>query len=201
MLKPILTSIAVAGVLALSACATQSGPKPAAEEAAKAATPPATQQESNLFIVFKEDLGRYYIFGDPALYRVYLDTDEVALTRSFIGEGPGGTSLIFGMTKDDAKRGGPTPAERLYKAEVTPSGPFYGEVLKEGRYYVFFTWEDMAAYLKHGEVPLTYTEIGVGPKGETVVYALNKETAKKGRPEAAIRRFHALHAKQETAAK
>lgn len=196
MHKPIITSLALAGILALTGCATQTGPQPAAKPDVPQAAA-ATQGEANLFIVFKEDLGRYYIFGDPELYRIYLETDEVALTRAFIGEGPDGTSLIFGMTKDDAKRGGPTPAERLYKGEVKPTGPFYGEVLKDGRYYVFFTWQDMADYLKHGEVPLTYTEIGVGPKGETVVYALNKETAKKGRPEAAIKRFHALHPKQD----
>lgn len=196
MHKTIMTSLALAGILVVSGCATQTGPQPAAKPDAQQAAA-ATQGEANLFIVFNEDLGRYYIFGDPQLYRIYLETDEVAMTRSFIGAGPDGTSLIFGMTKDDAKRGGPTPAERLYKGEVKPAGPFYGEVLKDGRYYVFFTWQDMADYLKHGEVPLTYTEIGVGPKGETVVYALNKETAKKGRPEAAIKRFHALHPKQE----
>jgi predicted small secreted protein len=202
MHKHILTSLAVAGALALSGCATQTGSKPDAQETAKpAAAMPATQQEANLFIVFNDDLGRYYIFGDPALYRIFLDTGEVALARTFIGEGPEGASLVFGMTKDDARQGSrPTPGERLYKGEIAPSGPFYGEVLKDGRYYVFFTWPDMAAYLKHGEVPLTYTEIGVGPQGETVIYALNKDTAKLGRPEAAIRRFHALHPKKEAAA-
>ncbi|PKO57708.1 MAG: hypothetical protein CVU24_18475 [Betaproteobacteria bacterium HGW-Betaproteobacteria-18] len=32
-----------------------------------------------------------------------------------------------------------------------------------------------------------------GPKGETVVYALNKESAKQGTPVAAVERFHRQH--------
>ncbi len=194
-----LTHLALACTLTLAACASPGGPAPTAQSGEKpkqSALPEAQQQEANLFIVFNEDLGRYYIFGDPALYQLYLSTGEVALSRASIGEGPEGSSLIFAMNKEDAKRGGPTPAERLYKGEVTPTGPFYGEVLKGGRYYVFFQWKDMADYLKHGEVPLTYTEIGAGPADETVIYALNKDTAKQGRPLAAIERFHALHPKQ-----
>jgi hypothetical protein len=205
--KHVFTALALAGALTLSACATERVSPPAAQPAKPAASQAAAesqaaaQQEANLFIVFDEERGRYYIFGDPALYRIFLETGEVALARTFIGEGPEGTSLVFGLTKEDAKDAGrPTPAERLYKGQATVSGPFYGEVLKGGRYYVFFTWPDMADYLKHGEVPLTYTEIGVGPNGETVIYALNKNTAKEGRPEAAIKRFHALHPKKATAA-
>ena len=207
--KHVFTALAFAGVLALSGCATQPGSQPVAQPAKPAAEPAkptaaqaAVQQEANLFIVFDEERGRYYIFGEPGLYRLFLETGEVAMSRTFVGEGPEGTSLIFALTKEDAKGASrPTSAERLYKGQTTPSGPFYGEVLKGGRYYVFFTWADMADYLKHGEVPLTYTEIGVGPNGETVIYALNKNTAKEGRPEAAIKRFHALHPKKETAAK
>lgn len=193
------TGLALICALALAACASPGGSRPAAPaETAKTASdkPQEPKQETNLFIVFNEDLARYYVFGDAALYRLFLETGEVAMTRAFIGEGPEGSSLIFGMNKDDARRGGPTPAERLYKGEITPAGPFYGEVFKGGRYYVFFQWKDMADYLKHGEVPLTYTEIGTGPNGETVIYALNKETAKLGRPVAAIERFHALHPRQ-----
>jgi hypothetical protein len=51
----------------------------------------------------------------------------------------------------------------------------------------------MSDYLKHGEVALTYTEIGSGPKGETVIYALNKESSKQGKPVAAIERFQKQH--------
>ena len=185
----ITTLIVAMGLVgAIGGCATQ-GPgatAPAAVAEKKAVA------EQYMFMTFHEN-GRLYVLGDPALQRIFMDTGEVALTRTRIGEGPGGRTLIFGMNTDDAKRGGPTAAEMMYDGKQAPAEPFYGEVFKDGRYYVFVDWKDMADYLKHGEVPLTYTEIGTGPKGETVIYALNKDTAKQGRPGAAIERFHKQH--------
>lgn len=148
--------------------------------------------EQNLFLTFHEN-GRLYVLGDANLERIFLETGEVALTRTRIGDGPDGRTLVFGVTKDDVKRVGPTDAEMLYDGKQVPAGPFYGEVARNGRLYVFAEWQDMAAYLRHGEVALTYTEVGAGPKGETVVYALNRETVKQGKPVAAIERFHKQH--------
>lgn len=175
---------------AMGGCATQ-GVNSGADMPAVAAEKKDVA-EQHLFMTFHEN-GRIYVLGDPKLQQVFMQTDEVALTRTRIGEGPDGRTLIFGMNKDDAKRDGPTDAEMMYDGKQKPTGPFYGEVIKDGRYYVFVEWEDMADYLKHAEVPLTYTEIGTGPKGETVIYALNKNTAKQGKPVAAIGRFHKQH--------
>lgn len=187
-----ITSLIVAMGLvgAMGGCATQDVKSGTAAPAATAEKKAVAEQQ--LFMTFHEN-GRVYVLGDPALQQVFMETDEVALTRTRIGEGPGGRTLIFGMNKDDAKRGGPTVAEMMYDGKQEPTGPFYGEVIKDGRYYVFVEWKDMADYLKHGEVPLTFTEIGTGPKGETVIYALNKNTAKQGKPVAAIERFHKQH--------
>ncbi len=187
-----ITSLIVAMGLvgAMGGCATQGTNASAAAPAAEVEKKVVAEQY--LFTTFHEN-GRVYVLGDPALQRIFLETDEVALTRTLIGEGPDGRTLIFGMNKDDAKRGGPTVAEMMYDGKQAPAGPFYGEVIKAGRYYVFVEWKDMADYLKHSEVPLTYTEIGTGPKGETVIYALNKNTAKQGKPVAAIERFHRQH--------
>lgn len=184
----LIVAMGLAG--AMGGCATQGANSGAAAPAAAAEK--KTVAEQNLFMTFHEN-GRVYVLGDPTLQRIFLETDEVALTRTRISEGPGGRTLIFGMNKDDAKRGGPTDAEMMYDGKQEPAGPFYGEVFKDGRYTVFVEWKDMADYLKHGEVPLTYTEIGTGPKGETVIYALNKETAKQGKPGSAIERFRKQH--------
>ncbi len=190
--------LAAAALLALaSGCATQQASKPAAEQTA---SKPATQTEDNLFIAYNDENGRIYVLGDPSLYRLYLQTGEVALTRTRIGAGPDGATVVFGMNKDDAKTGGPTLAEQYYDGAKQPQGPFYGEVFKGGRFYVFNEWKDMADYLKHGEVALTYTEIGAGPDGETVVYALNKDSAKNGPPKAAIAQFHRMHPAKAKAA-
>lgn len=182
--------VAMGFVGAMGGCATQGANTGAATPAAAAEKKAVAEQY--LFMTFHEN-GRLYVLGDPKLQQVFMETDEVALTRTRIGDGPDGRTLIFGMNKDDAKTGGPTVAEMMYDSKQEPAGPFYGEVIKDGRYYVFVEWKDMAAYLKHGEVPLTYTEIGTGPKGETVIYALNKDTAKQGKPVAAIERFGKQH--------
>jgi hypothetical protein len=188
-----ITSLLVAmGFLgAMGGCATQ-GAKPGSSAPATPVAETKAVAEQQLFMTFHEN-GRVYVLGDTKLQEIFLQTDEVALTRTRIGEGPDGRTLIFGMNKDDAKRGGPTDAENLYDGKLEPAGAFYGEVYKDNRYYVFVIWQDMAAYLKHGEVPLTHTEIGAGPKGETVIYALNKDTSKLGRPVAAIERFNKQH--------
>lgn len=187
----ITTLIVAMGLVgAMGGCAMQGANTAAATPAAAAEKKAVAEQY--MFLTFHEN-GRLYVLGDPKLQQVFMQTDEVALTRTRIGEGPDGRTLIFGMNKDDAKTGGPTAAEMMYDGKQEPAGPFYGEVFKDGRYYVFVEWKDMADYLKHGEVPLTYTEIGAGPKSETVIYALNKETAKQGRPVAAIERFRKQH--------
>lgn len=188
----LIAAMGVAGVM--SGCANKSAkPTPApVAAAAPAAVMAKAVVEQNFFMVHHEN-GRLYVLGDAKLYRVFLDTDEVALTRTRISAGPDGQTLIFGMNKDDAKRGGPTSAESIYDGQTTGADPFYGEVFKNGRYYVFGLWSDMANYLKHGEVPLTYTEIGTGPRGETVIYALNKKSAKEGKPVALIERFQKQH--------
>lgn len=189
-----ITTLIVAMTLAgvVGGCATRGqGAHPDATASLVVAEEKAVV-EQDLFLTFHEN-GRLYVLGDPKLQQIFIETNEVALARTRIGEGPDGRTLVFGMNKDDASRGGPTAAEMLYDGKLVPAGPFYGEVTKDGRFYVFIEWKDMADYLKHGEVPLAYTEIGAGPKGETVVYALNKETAKQSKPVAAIERFHMQH--------
>lgn len=186
----LIVAMGIAG--AMGGCASN-GVKTAAVPAAAPAAESKTVAEQQMFMTFHEN-GRVYVLGDTKLQNIFMQTDEVALTRTRIGEGPDGRTLIFGMNKDDAKRGGPTEAENMYDGKLVPAGAFYGEVFKDGRYYVFIEWKDMAAYLKHGEVPLTYTEVGAGPKGETVIYALNKDTSKLGKPVAAIERFNKQHA-------
>ncbi|MDO8347704.1 MAG: hypothetical protein Q7S85_07385 [Rugosibacter sp.] len=194
----LIAAAALAGMM--GGCATQgqdarseaAKPVAAAEVKVEPKVETKVVPEQNLFLTFHEN-GRIYVLGDAKLEQIFRETGEVALTRTRIGEGPEGRTLVFGMTKDDAKRGGPTDAEMLYDMKLVPAGSFYGEVARNGRFYVFVEWQDMATYLRHGEVALTYTEVGAGPKGETVVYALNKETAKQGKPVAAIERFHKQH--------
>ena len=111
-----------------------------------------------------------------------------------VGEGPAGETLVFGIEKkeaDDLNK--PAKAELLYDGKMDVSGPFYGEVVKDGRFHVFGTWQDYQDYLVNKEITYTFTEVGTGPKGETVIYAMNKKTSADGRPVALIESFKKFH--------
>lgn len=188
-------SYALASVLALGVlggCATQSNTAKA-PESKPAATTPVAAEKAHYFLVFHEN-GRIYAFGDAANYLLFLEHDEVPLTRTRIGAGPEGETVIFGITKNDANNlDKPSAGEMFYDGKMGEVGPFYGEVVRDGRFYVFGEWADFKSYLDHKEVTFTFTEIGTGPKGETVIYALNARTKKAGRPVALIEAFKQLH--------
>ncbi|MDP3419845.1 MAG: hypothetical protein Q8R61_03000 [Thiobacillus sp.] len=201
-----LASVLALGVL--SGCATQSNtakapeskPAMAAQPAALAAAPapaaaaqPATASTQHYFLVFHEN-GRIYPIADAKNYLAFLDVNELIYTRTRVGEGPAGETLVFGIEKkeaDDLNK--PAKAELLYDGKMDVSGPFYGEVVKDGRFHVFGTWQDFKDYLVNKEITYTFTEVGTGPKGETVIYAMNKKTSADGRPVALIESFKKFH--------
>jgi hypothetical protein len=203
-------SYALMSVLALgvmSGCATQSNTakapesKPAAATTAAVAAPaaPATAAQpvaaptQHYFLVFHEN-GRIYPIADAKNYLAFLDVNELIYTRTRVGEGPAGETLVFGIEKkeaDDLNK--PAKAELLYDGKMDVSGPFYGEVVKDGRFHVFGTWQDFKDYLVNKEITYTFTEVGTGPKGETVIYAMNKKTSADGRPVALIESFKKFH--------
>lgn len=201
-------SYGLASVLALgtmSGCATQantakapaSKPAMAAQPAALAAAPvaaqPATAPTQHYFLVFHEN-GRIYPIADAKNYLAFLDVNELIYTRTRVGTGPEGETLVFGIEKkeaDDLNK--PAKAELFYDGKMEVSGPFYGEVIKDGRFLVFGTWQDFKDYLVNKEITYTFTEVGTGPKGETVIYAMNKKTSADGRPVALIESFRQFH--------
>jgi len=194
-----LTSVLALGVM--SGCATQSNTakapesKPAATTAATpaAAAQPVTVPTQNYFLVFHEN-GRIYPIADAKNYLAFLDVDELIYTRTRVGAGPAGETVVFGIQKMEADDlGKPSQAEQFYDGKMEVTGPFYGEVVRDGRFYVFGEWKDFKDYLDHKEVTFTFTEIGTGPKGETVIYALNKKTKDEGRPVVLIEAFKQLH--------
>jgi hypothetical protein len=172
---------------AMSGCATSQ--TTAAAPAAKAEAPVLKQ---TYFMVYHEN-GRIYAMTEPKIYLGLMEHDEVPLTRARIGGAPDGGTLVFGITsKDGDHLDKPTVAEDIYDGRAKDFGAFYGEVVRDGRYYVFGEWKDFQDYLTHKEVTFTYTEIGTGPKGETVIYALNTKTKDEGRPMALVEQFNQL---------
>lgn len=190
-----------AAALALTGCATdmnQAAPAAAAPAAKPAAAPVAEKTVAaptakEFFIILPES-GRIHAFGDTKNYLQFLATGEVALTRTQIGAGPKGETIVYGITKDDVKKNQPSLGELIYQDKLPAADDFHGEVFKNGRFYVFGDLKDMKAFAAFGEVPYSYTDIGAGPKGETLVWVMNKNSYKKGRPAATIERFQQLRA-------
>lgn len=192
--------VALFALGAMSGCANQPTPTdskvatPAAktESAPVAAKAEAPAQKQTYFMVYHEN-GRIYAMTEPKIYLGLMEHDEVPLTRARVGGGPDGETVVFGITsKDGDHLDKPTAAENIYDGRTKDIGAFYGEVVRNGRYHVFGEWKDFQDYLTHKEITFTYTEIGTGPKGETVIYALNNKTKDEGRPEALIGQFNQL---------
>lgn len=192
-----LTSLMALGVM--SGCATQtnatkaSESKPAATAPVTAAAQPAASVAANYFLVYHEN-GRIYPIADSKNYLAFLDVGELIYTRTRVGAGPDGETIVFGIMKNEAEDlAKPSNAELFYDGKMDVTGPFYGEVFRDGRFYVFGEWADFKDYLAHKEITFTFTEVGTGPKGETVIYALNKKTKDEGRPVALVEAFKKLH--------
>jgi hypothetical protein len=132
--------------------------------------------------------GRIHVFYDRKLYTDFLALGETPFRLTKIGAGPKGETLVFGLTKKDKKKPGSVAAIKLFSGKRQAPENFYGELRNHGRIYVFNNYEDMQPVRQFGHPNFFYTEIGSGPKGETVVYVLNKKTKKK-RPDALISAF------------
>jgi len=151
-----------------------------------AALPAQIETVSEIYEVHND--GRIYVFYDKKTFKEFLQVGETAYRLTQIGTGPNGETMVFGLTKKDKKKGINTPAVKLYKNKMQPSQDFYAETIRHGRIYVFSTFADMQTVRLFGHPNFFYTEIGSGPKGETVVYVLNKKTKKK-KPTALIAEF------------
>ena len=145
----------------------------------KEASAPIAQTETVSEIYEVHDDGRIYAFYDKKTFKEFMQVGETAYRLTRIGTGPKGETMVFGLTKGDKKSGANTPAVKLYEGTIKAAENFYAETVRHGRIYVFNAFEDMQTVRQFGHPNFFYTEIGSGPKGETVVYVLNKKTKKK----------------------
>jgi len=124
--------------------------------------------------------GRIYAFDDFKVYQEFMQLGETTFRFTRIGAGPEGETVVFGLRKVDKKKPQESGVLNLYdgKVEGIEKG-FYGEVVKDGRTYIFSQWHDLKSFLKVGEATFRYTDIGAGASGETLVYVLNKKNKKK----------------------
>lgn len=183
-LIPIATSLMA--LTLLTACGGQMAKSDSAEKMAEA----TAMNNNDLYEVHHE--GRIYIFDDRDVYEDYLAVGETSFRKVRIGEGPKGETIVFGLTNEDKKKTSGIASIEMYDGDLAGAEDFYGEMRMEGRIFVFGSLEEMNMARIVGEVPLRYTEIGAGPQGETVVYALNNDN-KKVRPDAMIEMFHKMN--------
>lgn len=187
-MKKLLIAALVSSVMA--GCAVNQE-KPAEVSKVEAKAAEQSLNNDDLYVVYHD--GRMNVFYDAALYKDFLVMGETPFRKTFIGAGPKGETVVHGLTKADKKKLEGIPSIDMLEGRLAPAEPFYGEIVADGRINVFDNWDLFKAFMAHGEVPYRLTDIGAGPKGETVVYALTKETKKK-RPEALIAKFKAFHA-------
>lgn len=136
--------------------------------------------------------GRINVFYDRKLYQEYLAMHETPFRLTRIGAGPKGETIVFGLTKEDKKMKSEIPVISLYDGKMEAPKNFYGEMRRHGRIYVFSSWEDMKPVREYGHPNFFFTEIGQGPKGETVVYVVN-ERNKKHLPKDLVKKFKSMN--------
>lgn len=194
-MKKLWIALLAAGVV--SGCSNVAE-KPVAEKAdAAQVNAPVTNEtavaaldSSDLYVVFAD--GRMNVFYDADVYKEFVEMGEVAYRRTFIGAGPKGETLMYGVTKADNKAS-ILPSIEMLEGRLAPTDVFYGEIVDaDGRISVFDNWALFQDFIAHGEVTYRFTEIGAGPKGQTVVFSVTKENSKK-RPEALMAKFKAFH--------
>ncbi|WP_348675150.1 hypothetical protein [uncultured Abyssibacter sp.] len=183
-------SLAAVSTLAAAGCAIPHSYKGTDAEIVETAPAKPVMDVSDYYEAHHE--GRIYVFDDFATYKAFLDYGHTAYRLVRIGEGPDGETIVFGLTDDDkAKREG-IASVALYDGEVSGAENFYGEVLYDGRFYVFDRWEDLQAFKGSWDAPYRFTEIGAGPGSRTIVYVLH-DGNKEVRPDALIGRFKKRH--------
>lgn len=122
--------------------------------------------------------GRIYLFDDFATYQSYNEVGETSYRKVYIGDGPKGETLVFGLTGEDKKKMSGIASVDMYRGDLQPADQFYGEMRLEGRIYVFDSYEEMVKVRQNGEAAYRFTQIGSGPQGETVVYVLTNDKKK-----------------------
>ena len=152
----------------------------------------ASMAEKKMEIYEVHHDGRINVFYERELYKEFLQVGETPYRLTRIGAGPNGETVVFGLTKDDKKMKHDIPAISIFDGTQEAPSQFYAEMRKHGRIYVFDRYSDMTTVRQFGHPNYFYTQIGSGPKGETVVYVLNKSN-KKHRPDALLDKFKKIN--------
>lgn len=124
------------------------------------------------YFEFEKD-GRIYVLSDAKDYNTYLKTEEVVLSTKKIGGGPGGKTIVYGLTKNEAKMLEKDPksqgaAQKMFEGKLRGMDKdFFGVVVSNERYFVFSSWKDVEAFKSSGAAT-GFRD--AGPAGHDVIY-------------------------------
>ena len=176
----------LSALIIITACENYGGSSKSDNTATEAATATTTK-----FFIVEED-GRLYKFDDEATFRSFQQVGETTFRLTRIGAGPKGETIVYGLPRAQKKLGAEASVVKIDESRQAIEGGFYGELHRHGRIYVFDKFEDIAPVLQLGHPSYMFTQIGYGPKGETVVFVLRKENKKK-QPTALIEAFDKIN--------
>ncbi len=191
--RMVFAAVALLG-LGTSGCATEQGATrgEAKTEVAKAAAVETKAALPQHYFELHKD-GRIWVFGDAGLYKSAVDGKEVPLAVTRIGAGPKRETVVFGLTKEESKKVSGLAQIAMFEGKLEGAAEgFYGEIVKDGRHYVFDGWKEMKDFRHSGEAPYVFTYIATGPNRATTVYVRNKAQSKQV-PDDLIARFRQFH--------
>lgn len=113
--------------------------------------------------------GRIYVIGDSKTLENFKTNHHLPLTKTMIGAGPNGETVVVEVSKDD-----PTMANKLW-IDYANDNIHYYERYHDGRVYVMGSLSSLENFKKTHHLPLTKTYIGEGSNGETVVIEESKD--------------------------
>ena len=165
--KPVL---AVLPALAVAACSSQGWQGAATEKMydmnleAQRAT--AVLNNDDYYEIHKD--GRIYVLADVADLKEFAATGETPLRVTRIGGGPKGETVVFAIARPESKKKDGFGAVEMYDFKRKGADKdFYAEVVRDGKYYVFGSWESLEAFRKTGQT--AGLSAATGPKGEALM--------------------------------
>lgn len=115
--------------------------------------------------------GRIYVIGKEDTLMSFKETHHLPLTKSMIGAGPNGETVVVEVCKED-----PEMANKLWMNYANENIKYY-ERYHDGRVYVMGSLSTLENFKTTHHLPLTKTYIGEGAGGITVVIEESKEDA------------------------
>ncbi|MFN2258064.1 MAG: hypothetical protein ABR516_06255 [Desulfuromonadaceae bacterium] len=124
--------------------------------------------------IYKYD-GRIYVIGSEETRADFEQHKHLPYTKTLLGAGPNGETVIFEVDKSDAAYADSLIDEYNSIPWVLEENATYTAWKYQGRIYVIGNAETNASFARHKHLPYTKTILGAGPGGETVIFEVDKK--------------------------